>query len=237
MLTLLYLLAFQDIKLPAEVQAQPGTFVSLIAETKGDIVKFQAIDPGVSLFPAELLANKKSTVAVAMSAGRYRVLAWSAIDGKPTDAVQVTLIVGNAPGPVPPSPPSPPAPPPPAPPPAPPTPPGPVDDLAQILQALYGALNEDNKAAHVKALAKVYDGAAIASADSRYQTVGQLFGAIRQQSLATLPNTALVSMRERLGQVLSQALGTDPAAPLTPATRAKAFETFGRIAEILEALR
>ncbi len=235
MLTLLYLLAFQDIKLPAEVQAQPGTFVSLIAETKGEIVKFQAIDPGVSLFPAELLANKKSTVAVAMAAGRYRVLAWSAIDGKPTDAVQVTLIVGNAPGPVPP--PSPPAPPPPAPPPSPPTPPGPVDDLAQILQALYGALNEDGKAAHVKALANVYREAAVASADNRYQTVGQLFGAIRQQSLATLPNTALQSMRERLGLVLSQALGTDPAAPLTPATRAKAFETFGRISEILEALR
>lgn len=234
MLTLLYLLAFQDLKLPAEVQAQPGTFVSLIAETKGEIVKFQAIDPGVSLFPAELLANKKSTVAVAMAAGRYRVLAWTALDGKPTDAVQVTLIVGSPPGPVPPSPP---APPPPAPPPSPPAPPGPVDDLAQILQALYGALNEDNKAAHVKALAKVYDEAAIASADNRYQTVGQLFGAIRQQSLQALPNTALVSMRERLGLVLSQALGTDPAAPLTPATRAKAFETFGRISEILGALR
>ena len=57
MLTLLYLLAFQDLKLPAEVQAQPGTFVSLIAETKGEIVKFAAIDPGVSLFPAELLAK------------------------------------------------------------------------------------------------------------------------------------------------------------------------------------
>lgn len=234
MLTLLLLAFSQEIKLPAEVTAAPGTFVSLIAETKGEIVKFTAIDPGVSLFPAELLANKKSTVAVAMAAGRYRVLAWTALDGRPTDAVQVTLVVGNAPGPVPPSPP---APPPPAPPPVPPTPPAPVDDLAQILAALYGALNEDGKAAHVKALAKVYDEAAIASADSRYQTVGQLFGAIRQQSLQALPNTALTSMRERLGLVLTQALGNDPAAPLTPSSRAKALETFSRIAIILEALR
>jgi hypothetical protein len=234
MLTLLLLVFCQDIKLPAEVTAQPGTFVSLIADTKGETVKFTAIDPGVSLFPAELLANKKSTVAVAMAAGRYRVLAWTAIDGKPTDAVQVTLVVGNAPGPVPPSPP---APPPPAPPPVPPGPPAPVDDLAQILAALYGALNEDGKAAHVKALAGVFREAGVASADNRYQTVGQLFGAIRQQSLQALPNTALTSMRERLGLVLTQALGNDPAAPLTPSSRAKAFETFGRIASILEALR
>lgn len=237
MLTLLALLLAQDLKLPAEVTAQPGTFVSLIAETKGEVVKFQAIDPGVSLFPAELLANRKSTVAVAMAAGRYRVLAWSAIDGKPTDAVQVTLVVGGGPGPVPPPAP-PPAPPPPAPPPpAPPAPPQPADDLVQILQALYGALNEPGKDAHVKALANVYREAAVASADNRYQTLGQLFGSIRQQSLQTLPNTALQSMRERLGLVLTQALGNDPAAPLTPTTRAKAFELFARIAEILEGLR
>ena len=234
MLYLLLLAFSQDIKLPAEVTAQPGTFVPLIAETKGEIVKFTAIDPGVSLFPAELLANKKSTVAVAMAAGRYRVLAWTALDGKPTDAVQVTLVVGNAPGPVPPSPP---APPPPAPPPVPPTPPAPVDDLAQILAALFGALNEDGKAAHVKALAGVFREASVASADNRYQTVGQLFGAIRQQSLQALPNTALTSMRERLGVVLTEALGNDPATPLTPSNRAKAFETFSRIASILEALR
>jgi hypothetical protein len=44
-------------------------------------------------------------------------------------------------------------------------------------------------------------------------------------------------MRERLSLVLSQQLGNDPAAPLTPSSRAKAFELFGRISSILEGLR
>ena len=109
--------------------------------------------------------------------------------------------------------------------------------MAKHITLIQGSSVAPEVFQEVKALAKVYDEAAIASTDNRYQTVGQLFGAIRQQSLQALPNTALQSMRERLGLVLSQALGTDPAAPLTPATRAKAFETFGRISEILEALR
>jgi len=61
MYSLLLLVFFQDLKLPAEIRGEPNQFITIIADTPGEIVRFVSVDPGLSIFPADLLANKKAT--------------------------------------------------------------------------------------------------------------------------------------------------------------------------------
>jgi len=58
-----------DILLPDQIKAQVGAFVPITAQTKGEVVKFVALDPGLNVFPANLLADKKTTVVVATKNG------------------------------------------------------------------------------------------------------------------------------------------------------------------------
>jgi len=69
-----------DITLPPSTKAEVGVFVPITATTKGEIVQFVAIDPGLSIFPANLLVDKKTTVVVSAKPGKYRVLAYTSIE-------------------------------------------------------------------------------------------------------------------------------------------------------------
>lgn len=124
-------LAAQDLKLPAEVQGTPGAFITILAETTGKRVKFVCLDPGLSVFPAELLANPKATVVSGVTPGRYRVLGYTAAGDLPSEPAICSVVIGQPPGPVPP-PPSPGPGPNPVPTPPPPVPPGPGPDPSPI---------------------------------------------------------------------------------------------------------
>ena len=222
MICFLLLACGQDLKLPAEVRGEVGSFVTLVAETSGKVVKFYPLDSGLSVFPPALLANTKATVVVAAQPGRYRVLAYTAAGDSPSDPVLCTVVIGGAvpPAPVPPGP-TPPAPVPPAP-----------DALAQSLRGIFGGLQEASKAQTVAALAKAFravDPATVA-------TLGQLEAALRAQSRG-IPATAIQPIRETIAEHLRSTLGENPELVMDEPLRAKARAELARVATILEGLQ
>ena len=226
MIYLLLLACGQDLKLPSEVRGEVGSFVTILAETSGKVVKFYPLDPGLSVFPPALLANTKATVVVAGQPGRYRVLAYTAAGDTPSDPVLCTVVIGGAPpAPVPPMPPVPPAP---GPGPVPPAP----DALAMSLRGIYGGLQEAGKAQTVAALAKVFR----AVDPSTVATLGQLESTLRAQSRG-IPTTAIQPIRETIAEHLRSTLGEVPEMVIDEALRARARAELARVASILESLQ
>lgn len=109
LLSVILLAAPPAIKLPADLKADVGDFVAVRAETAGKVVKFKA-DPGLSVFPSELLKDTKTTVVVGKRPGTYRVWAWTAVGDEPSELAECTIVIGSSPSPDPPNPPTPPQP-------------------------------------------------------------------------------------------------------------------------------
>jgi len=221
-----------ELLLPDSIPAQVGVFVPITAVTPGEVVKFVALDPGLSVFPSNLLSDKKSTVVVAVKEGRYRILAYTSINNQPSNPAFTTLIVGDV-GPTPPTPPSPPNPPMP---PSPPTPPQPDDPFLQSLKSVYGGLQEADKAESVKRLQQVYVFAAAESDNSKYSTLGQLYSSIRSMAVQSLKADKVVPIRDMIADQLDTALGTDPNVPLNAENRKKCKDAFNRINKLLGGL-
>jgi hypothetical protein len=99
------------VTLPAEVKGEPSTFVTVRSEVNGaTAVKFVPIDPGLSVFPADMLVTKTATVVVAAKPGKYRLLAYAGnVDGA-SDPALTTLVIGTPTTPPPVTPVDPPAP-------------------------------------------------------------------------------------------------------------------------------
>ena len=225
MIYLLLLAIGQDLKLPAEVRGEVGSFVTILAETSGKVVKFYPLDSGLSVFPPALLANAKATVVVAAKPGRYRMLAYTAMGDQPSEPAVCTVVIG---GDVPPPAPTPPAP---GPTPPAPTPPGP-DPLALSIRGIFGGLQEGNKAQMVAALAKAFRGVD----PSTVATLGQLESALRAQSRG-IPATAIQPIRETIAEHLRSTLGESPELAMDEPLRAKARAELARVATILEGLQ
>ncbi len=85
------------VDIPSEVKGDVGSFITVTGKTEGVTVRFVALDPGLSVFPPNLLTDKKSTVVVAAKSGRYRLLAYSSIKDDPTEPFVVTVVVGDPP--------------------------------------------------------------------------------------------------------------------------------------------
>ena len=221
-----------ELLLPDSIPAQVGVFVPITAVTPGEVVKFVALDPGLSVFPSNLLSDKKSTVVVAVKEGRYRILAYTSINNQPSNPAFTTLIVGDV-GPTPPTPPSPPNPPMP---PSPPTPPQPDDPFLQSLKSVYGGLQEADKAESVKRLQQVYVFAAAESDNTKYSNLGQLYASIRSMAVQSLKADKVVPIRDMIADQLDTALGTDPNVPLNAENRKKCKDAFNRINKLLGGL-
>ena len=88
--------------LPAEIRGGAGTFVVVRADTDGKEVKFHAITSGLSVFPSDLLTDKKATVVVAAKAGSYKLIAVACVDGKLSDFAETMVVIGNGSQPPPP---------------------------------------------------------------------------------------------------------------------------------------
>lgn len=90
------------VTVPAEVKGDVANFVTVKATaTDAKVVKFLALDPGLSVFPASLLADQTATVVVASRPGKYRLLAYAGNADGPSDPVITTVVIS---GPLPPGP-------------------------------------------------------------------------------------------------------------------------------------
>jgi hypothetical protein len=222
------LLAAQDpvlpIEVPAEVKGQPGSFVTITAKTTGKTVKWVPLDPGLNLFPVDLLKDTHTAVATAPLAGEYRVMAYTAIDGEPTGPVICKVILGN---PKPPEPPKPPV------------PPVPTDPLAKALQAAYDG---DKAATATKngqriLLVGLYEAMADHAKNMAIKTAGDLLKDLRDVGGQMIAPGALIECRKLISGEVSTILGTNPAAALDPDLRPKAIDVFTRISKALAEVR
>jgi len=216
-----------DLVLPQTVQAQVSAFVPVTATTKGETVVFVSLDPGLNVFPSNLLVDKKTTVVVASKEGRYRLLAYTCLNNVPSQPAFTTIIVGNpAPNP------NPPVPVPPNPDPNPPV----VDPLFDAVKGIYGGLQESDKAESVRRLKQAYELGVIESDNTSYKTLGDLYQAVRSASVQSLKGDKILPVREVLADELDKVLGTDPNAQLTPELRKKCKDTFARVTKVLGGL-
>ena len=213
----------QDITLPETIKGEPSVFIPITAVTKGEIVQFVPLDSGLSVFPSNLLTDRKTTVVVASKAGKYRVLAYTAIDNKPSSPAITTLIVGN-PGPDP-LPPTPPGPMPPNP--VPPTPPD--QQFNEAVQSMFGGLQEQDKSASVKKLINIYSFALKEVDNPNYKTQGDLFAAVKTFSNRNLQSGKIDSIREMCADKSDAEIGTDSNTSLTPEVRTKIKANFNKI--------
>ena len=207
--------------LPKEVKGEPGAFLRVVAETPGKVVKWRPVDPGLNLFPVDLLKDTKVAVVVALKPGRYRLQAVTALADEPSDIVETTVIVGDAPDP--------------GPDPGP-NPPEPTDPLAKTLKTLYVATADPKKAEYVKALASVYKQGGGFLDSEGIATAGDLYGKLASVSGAMMPRQAIQSIRDQIAVELKKALPTNAETQLTADHRKAAKALFGKLATILEGL-
>ena len=199
------------LRLPAEVRAPPATIFEVHAETTGKAVKWLALTPGLSLRPIDcgrvLLASGP--------AGRYELLAYTALGDVPSEPARCTVVIGAPPGPG----------------------PKPPDDLLRA--KLKAAFDSDaapaaTKREQAKDLAALYRAAAKLARDSATPTSGELLARVREAARTLVGPDALKEVRHVAGDALAALLPTD--APLSDAQRAAAAALFTKLATILEEL-
>ena len=87
---------FSQIPQTVTVTGKPAQFVTLsVPELKGDVVKFVCLDQSLSIFPPELLSDRRKTVVVGPKPAKYQIVAYSAnLDGQkaiPSEPVIINL--------------------------------------------------------------------------------------------------------------------------------------------------
>jgi hypothetical protein len=243
------------VELPPVFAGDPGSFITVIPTTNGKSVKYAYIDKGLNVFPSALLSNPVATVVTAPK-GKYRLLAYTALGDVPSEPVITVINVGGVPdsapfGPYNPAP-LPPAPVPPTPP-APPTPPGPMppnppqpDALENALQNIYGGLQEKGAAEKVAKLAEIYREGARAADNTDtdpntgklyYSTVGDVYKKVNTLGAASLTNSDIYDIRDRIRVELNATLPKNATIVLDPNIRKALSSQFSRIANILENLK
>ena len=208
--------------LPLEVKAKPGEFVVIRAKTDCKLVRWVLLDPGISVLPGELLKEQATTVVFGLRPGAYRLLAYSAKDDEPTLPAfcKVTIEADT--------------------PPPPPDPVPPSDPLAAKLQAAYTADKGDPAAKRnaLPPLIGLYQAMQDhARTDATIKTVGDLLSDLQRTAKVLIAPEALIEVRKLISAEIAAALGTSPALAFDATLRARAVDTFGRIAKALEALR
>ena len=185
MLKFILLLALcQDLKLPEKVEAQPAAFIKIAAETKGETVKFVSLDKNLQLLPADLLADKKSCVAVAKITGRYKLLAYTAVDNKLSDPAFCEIIIGDN-----------------------------ImvnDKLLEILQPIYGADNSKTKSGDLQKLITTFNIIQNTNFNAT-KTLGEAFNSVELIfKQANVPYESLRTLRDGIGDYLLSQMGNDP---------------------------
>lgn len=218
--SLIALILAQQITLPPEVKGKPGSFITIPATTDGSIVQWVALDSGLELFPAELLASTRTAVVIAQVEGTYRLLAYTAKGDQPSKPTICSIIVKQ-------SEPTPPAP----------EPEPEANSFQKRLQMLYGADVSPDKAKHKAALVGVYKELVNATASPEITTYGQLYQVAQRASEKVIPKNALLPVRTEIARYLDDKLPNETKSELTLEERTKCAKEFGVVAKALEALR
>jgi hypothetical protein len=217
MMTWLALACIGQLTLPAEIRGEPGTFITITANTSGSIVRYVPLDSGLQVFPAHLLADKKSTVVLSLTPGRYRLLGYTAVDGNPTEPAVVSVVIGDKP-----------------------TPPDQIPDHAALLSALsgiWGGHVERDKQAKLEQLITTYRAIDGITQDAAIKTTDALMRAcVEARKKSGLADDAILPIRQRITEEWTRALG-DADTPLTPELRAKARGVAIKVLRALEGLR
>ena len=124
---------------PSRVEGDVGDFIEVVPQTNLGEVHYYVVDKGLKKLPDSVaLADHTVAVVQSMTAGQYRILAFSASGSKPVGPIEIMVVVhGPQPPPTPPTPP-------PTPPPAPPPPPSPPPDPPQPKAAKLLIVTVDN---------------------------------------------------------------------------------------------
>jgi hypothetical protein len=215
-----------DFTLPATINAEPGDAVALRPQTKGRYIVFYPLDKGLTIIPADMLSTKTGTVCWAAKSGRYRILAYTAVNNVPSLPVVCTIIVGDAP-------------PPPNPDPNPPAPDDPTKDpLYSAVAAAYpGDLPSTGpEKANATRLYVAYYRAAAAQAKASSATDAAAFwqelSAIHE--VAGLQAAWLGGSRTPLKLAMGQIFPNGDVGPCTPEQRKATAALYTRFANILE---
>ena len=214
----LVLACFAQLTLPAEIRGEPGTFITITADTKGTIVRYVPLDAGLQVFPAHLLADKKATVVLSLTPGRYRVLGYTAVDGTPTEPAVVSVVIGDGK----------------------PTPPDQVPDHTALLSALsgiWGGHVEHDKLKKLESLIATYRSLDVVVDDKSIKTTDALMRAcVEARKKSGLADDAILPIRQRITEEWTRALGEGDV-PLTDELRARARGVVIRVLRALEGLR
>lgn len=207
-----------SITLPAELKARPGRLLLIQAKTEGKIIRWVSLSEDADL----LSYLDQSAIFSAPTAGRYRILAYTAGGDVPSLPAITTVVVAE------------PAPPGPGPGPN----PNPLDPLMQALRAGYAAETDSAKVQQVTLLAALYRNAATSTVNQTdLKTLGDLYQVLRTAGTTLLPKSALPKVRRAIADELDRTLGTNTTLSLDDAGRKKAAAELDRVAQSLESLK
>jgi hypothetical protein len=190
MLKFILLLALcQDLKLPEKIEVQPGVMTRVVSETKGTSVKFVSLDKELQIADSTWLSDPKSTILVATKVGKYKLLAYTAFESKPSNPVFMEINVGeNVTG----------------------------DKLFEILEPIFGADLSKTKSADLQKLITTFN--IIQNTNfNAVKTLGEAFNSVelifRQ---ANISHESLRPLRDAIGDYLLAQMGNDSNAVFDP---------------------
>lgn len=194
---------------PCEVKAKPGADFYLW--TYPDALKATSAD-GVLTVTSAPKGSYRITVQTLTFVYDEAAKKWN----KVRDTGEVTLNVGDVPGPGP--------------------DPTPTDPFVKELQAAYDADTGADKAKHLAAYASLYKMAAKFDL-AGLSTVGELFAWLLKSRKALAPDTALTKLRPILNSKIEALLGKSADAALTAEQRQRLGSLFGTFQAALEAVK
>lgn len=209
----------QDLELPKEIKAKVGDFVQVESKSVND-VEWYIVDPGIQFLPFNLLKDKKTAILFTLNPGKYRLLAWTAKDNKPSPALLclVTIEPNDF------------VPTPPAPPPSPAEP----SALEKRLKPFYQKDTSANKKMQLEQLKKLFVQLQPITKDENITTIGQLFKNASEISSGLLEEFSLKGLRNELNLYMDETLPRVASQELDQKTRDLCFFIFGEIKTTLD---
>jgi hypothetical protein len=200
------------IEMPSEVRGRPGRLIVIEANAAG-IVRWHAC-AGPDHIDHWSTPDGKTLIMCTPTPGTYHLLAWTAVEGIPSEGVRCVVIVETE------------------------EPPTPADEFVESLRAAWSQEHALDRMRSRDQLAQVYRTAAKdLVGDPRFSTLGELLSSVQKLARETLPVEALSKTRTAISAELRKQLPVDPATPLDGSVRERCRAQFQRVAAALEALR
>jgi hypothetical protein len=175
-------------QIPSEVRGRPGRLIVIEATAPG-IVRWHVCS-GPDHLDRWSTPDGKTLIVSTPTAGVYHLIAWTAVDGTPTEGMRCAVIVETE------------------------EPPRPPDPFIDALKVAWSSELATERVRQRDQLAQVYRTAADLARQEQLTTLGELFAAMQKSVRDALPADALPKIRAAIGAELRTRLPTDPAARL-----------------------